>query len=447
MSEPAATNSEQDRPSADDRTIQEFFLWALATLGLPVRQRNGLVYETELPEQDRQDFGGVERLQFTFGSRDRPDASVAESVSPSCALFDWVVHRLRALECVVHAVPAGQPTSVHELSGRLFGAYTVQGGRVRLGGCTLDDQPLMRFTYRIRSHRPNGDTRLAHVYVSADGQRVADELLGRLQVDRLAPYPGKPPRVSAEQLQRCLEAGVRHAPAVAEGEEAEPLVVAVVWCKYFRCKLLFEIGDARAELPFEGWAQLLVDGAIDPPPFRCAATGRVSYRVAATDDGRVSVAEAIVPCEESGRRVLVTDLETCEATGRRVAPEWLRSCPVTGARVARSAMVACNMCRQEVSPRAIAGGRCQACRNLRPVNRDDPRMARVLGEYPKLDRWTRWRMVETHTAYILVATSLLRRLLVVLDRESLDVLQLSEGSRIGRRWPDVPAGRWPEYLG
>ena len=28
------------------------------------------------------------------------------------------------------------------------------------------------------------------------------------------------------------------------------LAVTVVWCKLFRCKLLFEIGSARAELPF-----------------------------------------------------------------------------------------------------------------------------------------------------------------------------------------------------
>jgi hypothetical protein len=84
---------------------------------------------------------------------------------------------------------------------------------------------------------------------------------------------------------------------------------------------------------------------------------------------------------------------------------------------------------------------------LNPIGRDDPTMARVLGEKPKLERWSRWRMGETSRVYVLMATSLLRRLLIVIDKESFEVIRLAEGSRLSRNWMGVPRQQWPEYLG
>ncbi len=225
------------------------------------------------------------------------------------------------------------------------------------------------------------------------------------------------------------------------------MLATVIWCKLAVGKLLFELGDSSAEKPFGLWAQQLADGVAKPPPFRCPATGRESYHVVATDDGRITVAESIASCECSGRRVLDSDLEICAVTGRRVLGEYLQTCAVTGERVLADKMVTCGQCCQEVSPRAVSGGRCRACRSLQGVARDDPRLARILGEYPKLDRWSRWRLAETVDVYVLTATSLFRRLLLVLNKESLEATHVAEGFRLAGDWSEVPPSQWDEFLG
>lgn len=441
------STSQNNPTTGADSIAREFFLWALATLRLPVRRSDGGVYEVVVPEDSAAAFGGSETVRFTFDGTPGAERTAPERISLSSPLFDWAVGRLRRMGEVVHAAPAGQPDSVRQLTSRLFDAYTVDGGGVRLAGCTLEDEPLLRHTYRIRSASSHVDDRLAHIYTSIEGRPVDESLLAALRADDLVPFDGKPPRATGEELRGWAAAGEQRAPVVAQDEQAERLVTAAVWCKYFHCKLLFEIGEARADLSFDGWAQLLVDGEIEPPPFQCAHTGRSSYRVVAIDDGRITVPDAIARCEESGRQVLESDLATCAATGRRALPKFLRTCAVTGDRVVPSAMATCSMCRQCVSPSCLVGGRCQACRSLQTIRADDPRMARVLGEFPKLDRWSRWRIAETHASYILTATSILRRLLVVLDKDPLDAMHLATGSRFGRRWVDVPQQQWKEYLG
>jgi hypothetical protein len=211
--------------------------------------------------------------------------------------------------------------------------------------------------------------------------------------------------------------------------------------------LLFEIGQGRGETTFQGWAQSLVSGAVAPPPFRCPQTGRQSYHLVATADGRVTVPEAIAACEESGQKVLESDLETCEITGRRVLPQFLATCPVSGKRLLPAVMVACAQCQQNVSPHSVREGLCQACRSLQPVSREDPKLARVLGEYTHLDQWPRWRMAETATVYIVRGSSVLRHLLLVLDKDTLEVAHLAEGFRFSRKWRAVPEYERDEYLG
>jgi hypothetical protein len=440
------TNAQYSTISDTDPSDQQFFLWALATLNLPVQRGDEGIHELGIPDEYRDDFAGSDSQRFTFDQLPESEAAGVERFSLCCPLFDWTIQRLRRVGDVVHAAPAGQPASVNQLTSRLFGAYTVADGNVRLGGFALEDQPLVRYTYRIRPTQEETVGRLSHVYVSIEGQPVDDDLLAGLHVHDLAPYEGRPPRISDEEKGRWLAAGGQRKPVLSDDEQAELLVATVVWCKYFHCKLLFEIGDARAELPFDGWAQLLADGKIEPPQFRCPETERTSYHVAATDDGRVTVSEAIAVCDESGQRVLESDVEACDATGKWALREYLQPCPVTAQRVLQSALVVCSMCRQKVSPDCVANTLCRACRTMNPISRDDPRMARVLGEYAKLDHWSRWQIAETDTSYILSATSLFRRLLLVLDKESLEAIHLAESIRFARRWPDVPHDRWPEYL-
>jgi hypothetical protein len=71
----------------------------------------------------------------------------------------------------------------------------------------------------------------------------------------------------------------------------------------------------------------------------------------------------------------------------------------------------------------------------------------VLGEYPRLNRWSHWRIAETATAYILTSAYFFYRLLLVIDKESLAIWRMAEGPRLAGRWTDVPEDQWPEYLG
>jgi hypothetical protein len=73
-------------------------------------------------------------------------------------------------------------------------------------------------------------------------------------------------------------------------------------------------------------------------------------------------------------------------------------------------------------------------------------MARLLGEYPKLDRWSRWRLAETATSYVLKAGSLTKRLLIVVDKHNLEVLRLAKGSPFSRKWAEAPDVDRAAYL-
>jgi hypothetical protein len=64
-------------------------------------------------------------------------------------------------------------------------------------------------------------------------------------------------------------------------------------------------------------------------------------------------------------------------------------------------------------------------------------MARVLGEYPQLDRWRRWLMSETADVYILNATGLAKRLLLVVDKESLEVRRAARRGRFASNWIEL----------
>ena len=64
----------------------------------------------------------------------------------------------------------------------------------------------------------------------------------------------------------------------------------------------------------------------------------------------------------------------------------------------------------------------------------DPYLISDSGEYPKLDRWPRWKLAETAAAYVLVAGSLAKRLLIVVDKSDLAVLRLAKGSQFSKKW-------------
>ena len=121
-------------------------------------------------------------------------------------------------------------------------------------------------------------------------------------------------------------------------------------------------------------------------------------------------------------------------------------CPVTGEGAPRDEFLTCSMCHEAVSSRAFSARdlrlgearRCLACRKLAKASKLDPRMARVLHEHPRLDDWSRWRLSETASVYILVASRLSGKLLVVLDKESLSPKRVAESGPFFSRWSDLP---------
>ncbi len=419
----------------------------MAALKLHVESGDAEIYTVHPPEDRPGAFNGAQWVRLTFLPKSADDSGngAVERVSPSSSLFNYVVTELRRLGQAIHAAPVRQPVSVHEISPQLFAAYTVAGGHVHLRGCRLDDRPLLRLTYRVHSGDGDAADELRHYFFDEDNRQLGDETLALIQIEELVPSTRRSRTLRAPEIQRWLETGQKLSAERLSGTSPEFVAATIIWCKYAEGKLSFEIGEQAADVAFAGWAQALADGRLIPPPFKCPLTGKQSYQLAATDDGRITVAAAIVACEESGTRVLADELQTCEVTGKRALSECFSLCPVTDQQLLRSALTACSMCRQRVSPTSIKAGHCDACRHLQPIHKDEPRLARVLHEYPRLDRWRNWKLAETSAVYVLTATALLWKLLVVVDKDSLEIHHLATGARLFPGWTEVPESQRGEY--
>ena len=94
----------------------------------------------------------------------------------------------------------------------------------------------------------------------------------------------------------------------------------------------------------------------------------------------------------------------------------------------------------------LAEGVCAACRGLKKVSKDEPRLAWILGEHAGLDRWNHWQLAETATVYIVQASGLLKRLLAVVEKETLAVQRLATAPRLTSTWVDVPETERAELL-
>jgi hypothetical protein len=92
------------------------------------------------------------------------------------------------------------------------------------------------------------------------------------------------------------------------------------------------------------------------------------------------------------------------------------------------------VCKQRVSKAVMDGGACEACRSLAKISKDDPRLVWIFAEHAGLDRWKHWQLSETQDVYIAEATSLLKRLLIVVDKESLAVQRLAVANRLSPTW-------------
>ena len=273
-----------------------------------------------------------------------------------------------------------------------------------------------------------------------------DQLARDLGLTTVEPIMQLPPRLDQTALNALIASGRRVAAQSASSrdpsaEVIEPLAATLVWVKQASGKLQFTIGENSANLPFSGWAAL-----IKPQPFVAQHSGASTFHLAMTDDGRIDAAEEIVTCDHSGRRVLKQELVTCSVTNKQVLEEFTQLCPVSGRPALKEEFDQCSTCREQVSRAVLQNGVCTACREMSKIKKDDPRLVWILGEHAGLDRWNRWQLSETQNVYIARADSLLKRLLVVVDKETLAVHHLATAGRFSSVWIPVAEEARDELL-
>jgi hypothetical protein len=413
----------------------------LETLGVDIEHGDNGIFTGVIPRSLQGKLCEEQTLRITFANRPSDDSAI--QVTADSEFLRSLIAVLQESQPLPSCSPRHQPESVRDVSGRLFERYEVTDGSVHLSGCTLENRALLRITSLERDS--TGGLRLSHCFTGLTGEPFEPGIAAGLKLDELQ-LPSETVRVSPDQRRRWRQAAETAFQSFDESTDRELLLITAIWCKFAEGKLSFAIEDSTAELAFSGWAGLLAAGEAMPPPYMCSETGRSSYHLVRNDDGEIAPAEAVATCSESGRRVLENRLETCAATGATALPKYFASCPVSETRVLESALETCQMCQQLVSPTATRFKLCSACRSLRTVSKDDPRMARILGEFPKLDHWRRWRIAETKSAYVLTARALIKRLLLVIDRQSLEVLRLATGSALSKLWTEAPEVDRAEYL-
>ncbi len=443
-----------------DDGVRQFVPWALETLKFSAAKSGSDGLTFDIPDSRRSYFRGAKIVRLVYGgdspsTEDSPPVSGddAEQVQPDDIklvsvddqFLAWLMKQLSCAENVPYAVSTLPPLRVHEISARLFQDYTVDDGTLHLSGCTLEDRPLLRQTWLVAGD--SNQPRLVHRFTDSQGVVLAEDAIAVLGVTAYQPPTATLPRLGHEDVRAWCAAAQEKLAATGDAIPDHSAVVAsLFWCQYAAGKIEFVIDDVTAEVAFSGWARQLVTGLVDSPPFQCPATGIQSHAIAATDSGQIAAREAIQACAISGRRVLINELEKCEQTGETVLSEYLLECPVSGQRILDSAFVTCSTCQQSVSPACLENEICKACRTTIPIRKDDPRMARVLGEYPRLDRWSHWRIGETSTSYVLIAAAFIKRVLLVVNKENLEIVRLATRNRFSSIWSEPPVTERQELL-
>ena len=119
---------------------------------------------------------------------------------------------------------------------------------------------------------------------------------------------------------------------------------------------------------------------------------------------------------------------------------------MSGEECVEEAFAVCPSCREEVSSPALQGGACDACLSTKPVGMDDPRVVWVVGEHRGLGKWKRWRLAETEDVYVIRLVGLFKKLLVVIDKETLAVRHLARAGALQPKWSPAPEEEWEQLL-
>lgn len=418
-------------PAAIQEDFATFVAWALAQLDVTVAdQGDGFFLATP---NDSQAAWPAKEFRYRIGAHGEEAEEGAVVISPAGTFWLEALRHLEQLDPAPQAAASDEPAGVGVLAEALFAPYEIEGGKCQLGGCRLEERPLLRMTTI-----PADGAQVAHQFYWRTGEQLSPseiEAFGLRDLTRHVAYA----RDGRANVQILLEQSRDRCTAAQEGER---MLATIVWCKYAIGKIDILIGDSSASLPFEGWARHFVSGDVSPPRFHCEATGKISYHLGATDNGVIAPVESIATCELTGRRVLESELETSAVSGKRGCNDQFATCPVSGDRLLITELQTCGSCGQSVSPKTLRGGVCRVCRNLRSISKDDPTMARILDTYPGLDKWGSWRLGESQDAYVLRGGGWWNEIRLTLDLATLQPRKAEERTRAVGRWRPFPEVEW-----
>jgi hypothetical protein len=320
-------------------------------------------------------------------------------------------------------LPANQPSNIRRIVDRLFPSYRLDGGHLHLAGCSLEFLPVIRFGCWK-------DGKREEIYLDRHGRKIQPDLIQALEVHATVPLTNPPESMEEVVTQlRPLALQMFDLKKTAASELDE----AIIWAVFARGKIELSFKDASDreaphQLDFSDWTVRL-----HAPPFRSPYSGHLTYHVAMTDSGAVAAADEIGICEATGQRVLKSELVQCSATGQQVLQAMTAPCAISGKPVLRSKLVMCPLCHQWVSPRRMRWKKCDACHRLQRVDCAGEPIHHVIGRYPNLAGWQRWYLSETYDSYLCLATRGLQRIILVLDKETLDIKHSLTGPRFGQR--------------
>jgi hypothetical protein len=425
------------RNAVREEPLVDFVGWLATCSQLPWSEVDEQVKIT-LPESERNQFGGCDTATISSDGRRFVDVS-CDVGSP----LEWLRRRSGKRESPAFARPVGEPLAVHEITGKIFPHYEVNGGTAHLVGCQLEDRPFVRLTSLDKNVE---DLRVNHSYIATDGLPVPNEVVAELGLDQVEPMPVSQPSSHLSLLDVMTNAGL---PSENQsGDIAQPnatleelVVVTIIWVKYVLGQLQFTIGNASVVHHFEGWA-----GTLQAVPYHCPVTNTHTFKLGQVDDGTIVAADEIERCNRSGVHVLRSDLVTCNATGKNVLPQFVRSCPVSDQPVLSEYFSTCSRCGEEVSLPALQKEVCAACRSLGPVSNADPIIAVILQNYPALARWRWWKLSQTRCVSIVQASGMVRKLLIVCDRQNQTITRISVSRRGSLRWTVVDRQDWNACL-
>ena len=408
--------------------FSQFALWVFTELGIEVSVDANSIYTAVLPpvEDSSSDDAFVFVLQGTEAEQS------IQRLTPSHKLFRHAVEALRMRPELPHLAPNDQPQNVPQLTEALFAPYQVAGGKVQLGGCQIEDRPILRVTQLSSdATQPN----CQHHYYWDNNKQLSTSEIEELGLRSVEPVELRLTKAQKEQTNSLKQS---HHQNRSSDTEQSVSVATVLWCKHVSGKIDLCVEENCVSVPFDTWARPLAKGLQTMPAYECPYTGQQSYHIASTDAGKITVTKAIESCEQSGRKLLKTELQTCCVSNQRISQDLLITCAASGDYLLSEHALSCDLCQQLVAPQNLKKQRCSHCRSLENISKDDPLMARILDTYPRFDAWSSWKLAESSTLYILVGRSLFRKYLAVLNTETLEPIRLASRNRFIGNWEDLP---------